>query len=260
MDELELIHELQRFAARFDDRVTQATESLERSPEVRVRDEALRKNLTYTATALEIASGALPEINLLDMIVFVRLSRTVLDRYWIPMMFGAAGRELSEVFASSEVELSSIADRALSAPRRERVTALIDAWLADNPSQVRVESVRLADFASDAASAAADRMLEAKGILSSVKTATQAANQAMLMSERGLFLLHRMPSVWRLQARLSAREILGDSAFSVKQSVRATIAKIAHRARAAVTNIAAWFALEPRRVRGTLRPRTSDGS
>jgi hypothetical protein len=254
MDELELIHELQRFAARFDDRVTQATEILERSPDAHVRDEALRKNLTYVASALEIASGAHAEINLLDMIVFVHLSRTVLDRHWIPTMFGDAGRELSEVFAASEAELSAIADRALSTSRRERLTNLIDAWFADNPTQVRVESVRLADFASDAAHAAADRMLEAKGILSSVKTATEAANQALLLTERGLFLLHRMPSVWRLQARLSAREIVGDSMVSVTRSLRAAIAEIAHRARAAFARLASG-----RSFRGTLRPRTSGG-
>jgi hypothetical protein len=216
MDDLELIDELQRFTTRFDDRVSQATEVLERAPERRVRDEALRKNLMYVSSALEIATGASAEINLLDMIVFVRLSRTVLDQHWIPTLFGDAGHELSEAFAISEAELSTIADRALSATQREHLAHLIDTWLADHPAQFRVEGIRLADFASYAASAAADRMLEARGLLSGVKTATEAANQAMLLTERAMFLLHHMPSVWRMQARLSAREILGDSAHGAR--------------------------------------------
>jgi hypothetical protein len=192
--------------------------------------------------------------------VFVHLSRTVLDRHWIPTMFGDAGRELTEVYATSDAELSTSGDRARSAARRERLTTLIDAWLADNPAQVRVESVRLADFASDAATASADRMLEAKGILSTVKTATEAANQALLLTERGLFLLHRMPSVWRLQARLSAREIVGDSMVSVTRSLQTAVIELARRARAAITGAIARLANGPWRIRGTLRPRTSAGA
>ncbi len=231
MEELELIHELQRFTTRFDDRITQATQTLERSTNQRVRDEALRKNLLYVASAVEIATGAFAEINVLDMITFVHLSRTVLENHWIPTLYGDAGAELSEAFTKSEAELSAIADRALTSSRREHLTNLADAWLADNPTQVRVEGIRLADFASDAATAAGDRMLQARGLLSSVRTATEAANQALLLTERAMFLLHRMPSVWRLQARLAAREVLGDSINQVASGPDAPVGKAVQRAR-----------------------------
>jgi hypothetical protein len=231
MDEHELTQELQRFTTRFTDRVAQAAETLERSPSQRVRDEALRKTLGYVSSAIEIATAPYAEIDLLDMIVFIHLSRSVLDKHWIPTLYGDAGLELSDVFEKSEAELSEIADRALGPSRRDHVASLVDEWLADNPTQVRVEGIRLADFASGAARAAADRMLEAKGILSSVKTATQAANEAMQLVERGMFLLHRMPTVWRLQARLSAREILGDSISQVAKGPEAPLAKLAEGAR-----------------------------
>jgi hypothetical protein len=230
MDEHELTQELQRFTTRFTDRISQAAEVLERSPSQQVRDEALRKTLGYVSSAIEIATGPYAEIDLLDMIVFVHLCRTVLDRHWIPMLYGEEGRELSDAFSKSEAEISNIADRALGPLRSEHVARLVDAWLADNPTQVRVEGIRLADFASGSARAAADRMLEAKGILSSVKTATQAANEAMLLVERGLFLLHRMPSVWRFQARLAARQILGDSIVQVTEGPEAPLVKIKQRA------------------------------
>lgn len=229
MDEHELTQELQRFTTRFTERIAQAAEGLERSPSQRVRDEALRKTLGYISSALEIATGPHAEINLLDMVVFVHLCRTVLDKHWIPTLYGEEGRELSDAFAKSETEISDIADRALSASRRQRVEQLVDAWFADNPTQVRVEGIRLADFASGAARAAADRMLEARGLLSSAKTATEAANEAMLIAERGRFLLHRMPSVWRLQARLGAREILGDSIAQVTEGPDAPLTKIRQR-------------------------------
>lgn len=230
MDEHELIQELQRFTTRFIERIAQAIDVLERSPSQRVRDEALRKTLGYTSSAIEIATGAHPEIDLLDMVVFVRLCRTVLDNHWIPTLYGEDGRELSEAFARSEAEISDIAERALGPLRSEHVASLVEAWLADNPGQVRVEGIRLADFASGAARAAADRMLEAKGILSSARTATEAANQAKLLAERALFLLHRMPSVWRLQGRMAAREILGDSIAQVADGPEAPLVKLGQRA------------------------------
>jgi len=80
--EVELQQELQRFATQFTDRITQATEALEESSHrAEVRHEALRKNLRYIAAALEIATGPTAAINLVDMIVFVRLSRAVLERH-----------------------------------------------------------------------------------------------------------------------------------------------------------------------------------
>jgi len=231
MDEHELSQELQRFTTRFTDRVAQATEVLEHSPSQRVRDEALRNTLGYMSSAIEIATGPDPEIDLLDMVVFVRLCRTVLDKHWIPTLYGDAGLELSEAFARSDIELANIAELALGASKMEHLADIVGAWLGDNPTQVRVEGIRLADFASGAARAAADRMIEARGLLSSVKTASQAANQAMVLVERGLFLLHRMPSVWRFQARLAAREVLGDSIAQVAHGPEAPLAKISQRGR-----------------------------
>lgn len=207
LEEFELQQELQRVTTQFVERVTQASEILEASVRPGVRDEALRKNLLYVSSAMEICTGPVPQVNLLDMTVFVRLSRTVLEHYWIPQVYGEDARELAGAFSRFEEELAAMAARALSPAQREQLASAIGAWLAENPAQIRVEGVRLADFAA----AAAEPVRRAKSLLSSVTTARRAANQAILLSERGLFLFHRMPSLWRLQARLGAREILGDA-------------------------------------------------
>jgi hypothetical protein len=243
MNEHELTQELQRFTARFTDRIAQATEVLERSPTPRVRDEALRNTLGYISSAIEIATGPYAEIDLLDMIVFVHLCRKVLSSHWIPALYADAGSELADAFAKSETELTEIAERAIGPSRTADASGLVDAWLAANPEQVRVEGIRLADFASGAAHAAAERMLEAKGLLSSVRTATEAANQAMLLVERGQFLLHRLPTVWRFQARLASREILADSIAQVATGPEAPLTKMAVRARHLATSGATIMAL-----------------
>ena len=229
--ELELQQEMQRFATQFIDRVTQATETLEAcSHRPEVRDEALRKNLRYIGAALEIATGPIAEINLVDMMVFVRLCRAVLERHWIPELYGDDGAELAEIFATSDVDLSAVAAQSLPVAQRQQLASLIDSWLAANPDQFRVEGIRFSDF-SAAAGAAGERAMQVKGFLASVKTATRAANQALLLSERVLFLVNRMPSLWRLQARLGAREMLGDAVTRLSDGPQAPVAKLAGEAR-----------------------------
>jgi hypothetical protein len=232
---LELQDALQRFTTQFSDRVTQAMEGLELSSQARVRDEALRKNLLYVSSALEIASGLDPEVNLLDMLVFVHLSRATLEKHWIPVVYRENGAEVAEVFARSEQELQALAEQALSRAQHTQLMNVVDTWLAENPQQIRVEGIRLADFAGMAGSAAADRAMQTRGLLSSVSTASRAANQALLLTERGLFLLHRMPSVWRLQARLAARDMVADVATQLFEGPDAPVARMARRAR--------WIAL-----------------
>lgn len=231
LPELELQQQLQRFTTRFLDRITQASETLERASRPAVRDEALRKNLLYVSSAMEIATGPISEVNLLDMLVFLRLSRTVLENHWIPEVYGGEGGDLASVFKRSEQELSTVAAQVLSNAQRDQLTRLVDAWLADNPDQIRVEGVRLADFSSAAGSAAAERAKQTKGLLAGMKTATRAANQALLLTERGLFLFHRLPFLWRLQARLGAREMLGDAVAQLSDGAQAPIANVTRKAR-----------------------------
>jgi hypothetical protein len=229
--ELELQQEVQRFATQFADRITQATEVLEASSHRQdVRDEALRKSLLYVASAMEIASGPIAVINLVDMIVFVRLSRAVLERHWIPDLYGDEGAELAQIFARSDQELSAVAEQSLGEAQREDLARLIESWLAENPDQFRVEGIRFSDF-SAAAGAAGERAMQVKGFLSSVKTATRTANQALLLGERVMFLVHRMPSLWRLQARLGAREVLGDAITRLSEGPQAPIANVTRQTR-----------------------------
>jgi hypothetical protein len=217
--DFELQQQLQRFSTQFADRVTQATEDLERSPRAPVRDAALRKNLRYVSAALEIAAGPFAEVNLLDMMAFVRLSRTALEQYWIPRLYRERGAGLSEVFARSEAELGDLAAKVLTASQRRDLDDIIDTWLRENPEQVRVEGIRLTDFSAQAGTAAAAAGAKASGLLASVTSATRTANQALLLSERALFLFNRMPFMWRLQARLAAREVVRDGELVARRGL-----------------------------------------
>ena len=214
--ELELQHELRRFTSSFVERVTQAAENLQRSPRSEVREDALRSNLLYTSSAMEIATGPSASVNLLDMYVFLHLCRRVLEDHWIPTLYRESGAELDIAFTRAEHELAELAVRALGPGGVAQLTQLIDTWLDENPGQFRVEGVRLSSFSGAAGSAAADRALQARGLLSSMKVATDVANQAMVIAEHGMFIFHRLPFIVRLHVRVAARDVLNDAMLRVK--------------------------------------------
>jgi hypothetical protein len=51
------------------------------------------------------------------------------------------------------------AEQALTSAQRTQLAGVVDAWLAENPDQARAEGIRLVDFATDAGSAAAERVI-----------------------------------------------------------------------------------------------------
>src|SRR5688572_22379858 len=157
VEELELQQELQRFVSQFAARVVQATDALQRCAHSSVRNEALKKSLVYISSAMEVATGPSPIVSLLDMVVLIRLSRTALEKHWIPTLYRGDGAELAEAFARSEDELTALVARTLTDAQRAQLNGVIDSWLADNPALVRVESIRLGDFSSVAGGAAAER-------------------------------------------------------------------------------------------------------
>jgi hypothetical protein len=179
--------------------------------ERKLSDSALHQALLYASSSLDIATGPYPEVNLLDMLVFLHLSGAVFDTYWAPHVFREHGGDAARVFHESEEVLSRIADHSLDESARAGLTRVLDAWLAERPSTIAVEWVRFDDFAENAGAAAAQRMEGAAGVLSSVRTATRTADEALVAAERAMFLVHRLPFLFRMQVRLAVRESLADA-------------------------------------------------
>ena len=219
LNQILLQEQLQRFAGVFADRMIQAAEPLASwtGPKL-VRVRAMRQALLYDSAVLDIATGRFPEANLLDMLAFLALTRAVLDEYWIPEVFGQAGRPLGEAFARSEKDLEHVAENLLTREQLAEVKVLVQDWRRENPGQRRVESVRLFSFAETAGRLADERDARAHGLLSSITSATQSADQAVLLAERTLFLAQRMPFLIRLQARISAQEIVDEGLAAFTQS------------------------------------------
>jgi hypothetical protein len=214
----ELQQDIQRFSSKFTARVLDALAPLQSSPQPEVREAAMRQLLLYSASALDIATEPQPELGLLDMIVFVTLSRRIVDTYWVPKVFGEKGGGLVQAMAQSETEVWQLGDKILDRERREDLAALIRDWQQRNPDHQRVESIRFHTFSRVAGKLAEEQEKRASGLLSSLKTATAAADQAVLVAERALFLAHRVPFLLRMQARVGTHEIVGDTVAQLKSA------------------------------------------
>ncbi len=205
----EIQEAVQRHSGVLVDRLEQAFEPLIDDSNGRAGARALGRYLKCVASALDIASGPVPQIAAIDMYVFVRLCGTTVRRYWIPDVLDERGDAVEQVFRTSEEEIGTVLERFLTPVERQDLEGIIAEWLARNPDQVYVESVRLCGL-TEYFGRVSERAPRAQGLLSSVRSATQAADQALLFGERALFLAHRMPFLVRLQGRLAAREVTTD--------------------------------------------------
>jgi ferritin-like metal-binding protein YciE len=143
--------------------------------------------------------------------VFVSLSHRLLEKHWVPVVFGDRGRPLEAAFAVAERDIWTNSDKVLRTEQKAKLRSLVEDYLRDNPEQIRVEMVRFGDFSFVAGRLSERRAKEASGLFGDVKAATMAADEALLLGERGLFVAHRMPFLIRLQARLGVSEVTTDS-------------------------------------------------
>jgi hypothetical protein len=211
MNQAELQQALQRIATQFQGRVGQISMEANRSAGVGLEGAILRQALLYQSSILDIATGPEPELNLLDMAVFAQLCAKTLKSYWTSQRLGDASAAFSDAFAGLDRDVQAVLIQVLTAEQRALLQRLIDGWLAENRDQRVVEGIRLVSFGRVAGEAADERGNAARGLLSSVKTATRAADRALLLAERALYLSQRVPFLLRAHARLGAREMTGDT-------------------------------------------------
>jgi hypothetical protein len=211
VNQIQIQESLQRFVGVFLDRILQAAAPLmaDTAP-VNVKTRAMHQVLLYSSSSIDIATGRFPEVNLLDMLVFMDLTTGVLREYWVPEVFGEDGRPLLAAFARCVEDLDLVATGILDPAQVKRVHELVQEWRHKNPGQRRVEQLRPFVFAATVGRLSTGSEREASGILESVQAATQSADQAVLMAERAMFLSQRMPFLLRFHARLGLQELIKD--------------------------------------------------
>lgn len=223
MDQLELQEDVQRFFSRFVERVVQAYYNPEMYRTTELGETSLREYLLYESESLKIATGPYPEVNLLDMLVFIKLNKVVIRDYWIPKHYGKAGNQLWKAFQVSEDDIEAIAKKLMTDEQLKQVDELARQWFKKNPGQFRVEKIRIGDFSGIASKVnnGAGNFLETLSIsnlLVGTKSTVKAVDQMVLVANRGIFLAQHLPGLIRLQARLGTNEIMDDVSIRMSKS------------------------------------------
>lgn len=199
-----LQQEVMAFADEYAVAIWQAADEIRRAAlPLETRAAAQYLKVLNASAALRIAAGRRPAANLLDMVVFVTLGRLAVEEYWQPQVYGKAGKPLLDSYRRLEREIWAIAEPVLTPAQREQLRRAIVQWRQAHPGQHSVADVRLNDFAKlrggPTLEAAAN---PATGLVASVEEVTRTADETVLLAERAMFYVERLPNIITLQTDL----------------------------------------------------------
>jgi hypothetical protein len=230
----ELQDELMRFEGRFSARLVAAFRPLSESEDATVRMRAARDVLGFMSSALDIAVGPAPEVDLLDMVTLVTLGRDAMTRRWSVAAYGHRARGVAGAFEASLDDISAVARGAIPAPIEAELRQVIEAWQRENPDQDEVAAVRLSAYAKYREGQGA----ASSGLFTLLRGAAQTADTAVLLGDRALYATQRLPYLVRLHTRLAGNELFADQARAIEERVERTMSRFLYRAFLAFSGVA----------------------
>ncbi len=207
----ELRDEVQRFAYRFVTHVNEPLRTVGGTASTpNVRKLVHRMKFANTWTAVDIAIGPNPEVNLIDMIVYVTLSRILMEEYWAPTVFGEQGSILTKAFRDMETDIWNVGARVLDREQQEELRQVIVTWREHNPDMRLVTGVRFGNIAPQAGKSSLAEAQKPGGLLGQVQRANDAVDEVRLLSERMIFLVKAMLPLSQYQAESTLSDILAE--------------------------------------------------
>jgi hypothetical protein len=212
----ELEDHVRRFADRYFTRIALITNELSAQATSAEGTRLMHNWKTVSHAAIvEVAIGPNAVTNLLDMMVLTRLSRLVVENYWIPEQFQREdlAAKFLQTFVDLEEDIWTVADDVLTQQHQDELVYLVDQWHAENPDQYYPWYVRLSNFSGQRAASLA-AVQQSGGLLKEVAMAREAAEEIQAFGERVLFYLQRAPALTTNEFESSASSILGGPEIS----------------------------------------------
>ncbi len=182
-------------------------------PDPSRRVAALSWKIRYGSASMEIAAGPDPRTNLLDMAILITASEWALDRYWIPEIFGEKGEGLRSFYREMKTRAWGLVSETLTDEQTKLLRSLIAQWLATNPRQFEVSSIRFRNLEGvEPEDFRKERT--ARGLLASVRRWLGEVNTSLLLGERMLFYVERSPRILKQQTDLTLAQIANDFPIS----------------------------------------------
>ncbi len=210
----QLQQELQRFEGRLSFRVREACTVLLEGADAALRPRILMRQLVYESAALDIILGKNPFVSLLDMLAYVETCGEVIQRHWLPRVFGEKAQQLRVAFEDSSRDIWSVAERYLSADERQSVAWFIRAWTSRHPDAVVVESVRFGEFAQAQQDPEKTKFLDL--LVHRFDSALKSANEAVLLGERAFYYGQRLPFLMRLHALVGVHDLTHEAGLALR--------------------------------------------
>jgi len=211
LDPVEVQQRVLRFADQFSTRITVATAQLRHGTNAIDPAEVLRWKIALGTETCSIASGPNAVADLLDLTVFVTVTRASVEEHWLPEVFGESARPLLESCRNAETEIWRLAGGVLNPEQQAELRQGIGLWRAQNPLPenllaaralgltARVAEARKTDKPASSASVFNLLMLDP---LSGLDPATREIAETRLFAERALYVAQWMPMLLRWQTEL----------------------------------------------------------
>jgi hypothetical protein len=184
-------------------------DKLQRGTNALAPAEVLKWKIAIGTETCSIASGPNAVADLLDLTVFVTLTRMALEEHWQPKVFGDSAQPMLEGCRNVETEIWRYAGTVLRPQQQAELRQSIEVWHRQNPNPEDVLAARAMSFASQVAKAnqadtKADSVFSLLQVdpLSGLDPAVREIAQTRLFAERALFVTQRMPVLLRWQTEL----------------------------------------------------------
>ena len=152
-DPVEVQQTLMRFAGEFSIQMIAGIDQLRRGTNDIDPAEALKWKIVIVSESCSIVSGPNAVANLLDMTVFVTLSRLAIQEYWQPKAYGSSAEPMLQSCRNLETNIWVVAGTVLTGAQLGELRQAIAAWRQQHPVPEKVIGVRALGFATEVARA-----------------------------------------------------------------------------------------------------------
>jgi len=209
-DPVEVQQKLLRFADEYSMRMIAGVDNLRRGTNAMEPAKALQTKIDIGSETWSIAAGPNAVADLLDMTVFVTVTRMAIEEYWQPRVFGGSALPLLVYSRNAETEIWELADTVLTPEQEAELHRSIAVWHSKNPLPESLVAARALGFASQVAEAGQSAEAEPGSVfsllmidpLAGMDPAVREIAQTRMFAERALFLTQKMPMLLRWQTEL----------------------------------------------------------